>query len=357
MKRFILVFIGGVALLVGACDSENEFTSRITPLDSFITSVELPLGECVIDNLVNPQGVDVRDSLILIRDNSLGRFASIYGMSGFHIVDFVHRGRGPGETSNLLKVSFCNDSVICAMIASETLLYYNVNELLDGKVLPYNSYTLKNNYAFSTIAPCNDSTIFFVGKNLQDKSNSTRFCICNTHNDDVVYWGEFPSQDEVIKAAPADDYTRQTIYQGWPQICPDKTKIVTYYYYALGFDIITMDNLQVNSVFYQYSAVKPEYIPQLGINVIRENKDALCGFLDAACTNQGIYLLYSGKCFADATHDIGRYILHYDWVGNPIQCYKLPIEVDAFCIDESGNNFYVCYNNESYGEILRISIK
>lgn len=350
MKKYFLLL-----LLFVSCKS------RSVPEEvfgDFAVRVELSSPETVIGDLVNPKHLAVSDSFVLFKEDTDSTTVALYDTSGNHITNFLWKGRGPGETTNTLDVSFYNDKVIQAFVYLESIYLYEIEKLLAGDGMPYMTYALsQGDYASSTMIQCGLDSLFYIGKNPEAEVNNTRFCLRDMRNDVLSVFGEYPKKDDKIAEVPEDDYSRPTAYQGRPLLKPDHTKIVVPYYYAVGFDVVDVKNQSVEySKFYQYPGVECKYIPQIKATVVKSDEEKYRGFLDVCCSDNSVYFLFSSKKLGDPSCSEGRYVLKYSWEGKPECCYVLDSEVAYIAIDRDEKYLYVCRHDINGSTIDRYSL-
>ena len=354
MKK--LLFFALFCVLLISCKEKDILFRDV--LSDFDVVVELSAPKTIIDNLLNPVHLSVCNSLILFSEKTDSTTTVLYDTSGNHIINFLWKGRGPGETANTLDVSFYNDMIIQASVHPERIFLYDINQLLSGKQMPCGIHSLDaGDYASATILQCDDDVLFYVGKDPKSKINDNRFCIRDIKRNILYSFGRFPEEDIVISEFPEEDYSRQTAYQGRPVLKPDHTKIVVPYYYAVGFDIVNRDERIVEcSNFYQYPGVECQYISQIKATAVKRNEEKYRGFLDACCSDESIYFLYSAKKLGDPGNVYGKYVLKYNWKGEPECCYILDREVVNIAIDKNEKYLYVCFHDIEGGSIERYSL-
>lgn len=88
------------------CVSCNNAVHAVTDvLDTFPCTVELNGRDTVIAQLLAPSDIIVTDSLLIVGEPQANPMVSLYDLSGRCLSRFLQKGRGPGETLNLMKVS------------------------------------------------------------------------------------------------------------------------------------------------------------------------------------------------------------------------------------------------------------
>lgn len=350
-----------VILLSGlfSCEKHNS-VSTIDVLKQFSKTIELSQPEVLISDLLDPAGIIKLDSLLVISEPMNDPMLTMYSISGKHIANFLRKGRGPGETSNLLFATSYTDSTFQVTVDPESVFLYKMKDVLSGKTLPYCEFNLPiGKYAFSTILKYNDDDYLYIGKDSEKHDNNdNRFCVYHADSKTIDSFGVYPEKDESIVEFPTEDYSKLNAYQGRPVLKPDHSKSVISYYYAVGFDIIDLKTLHIEkSLFYQYPQVEVSYIPELKINAIKRDLNSLRGFLDVWCNDDSIYFLYSGKFFSNSDHSAGKYILKYNWDGEPLCIYQLDQEISCFTLDKGETTIYAGLSEGMSACIICYSLK
>jgi len=325
-----------------ACGVREYNTFDFEIFEDFPSEANLVKEEIVLSDLLYPRGLVLIDSLLFINERQSDPMIVCYNTMTGVKTSFLRKGRGPGETTNLLNVVAYGDSMIQATVEPETLFIYSADSIRNA-TLPTDIISLKaGHYGFSTITKVGLRSLIYIGKDVDNKkSNNTRFCIYDTKTGQVDCFGEYPIDDKSLKHIPAEDFSRPTAYQGEIIVKPDGSSAVAFYFYAVGFDIIDIDKREITtSKFYQYPGVTSSYIPEIGANAIRRVPKAHTGFIDSFVSNDHIYFLYSDKRFEDSRYSSGKHILKYDWKGIPVGHYVLDEEIDTFTIDKDERYLY-----------------
>lgn len=74
-------------------------------LATFPETLELTVCDTVIADLIEPSDIILVDSHFVIREPQGNPMNSVYDISGRCVRQFLQRGRGPGETNNLMGTS------------------------------------------------------------------------------------------------------------------------------------------------------------------------------------------------------------------------------------------------------------
>lgn len=305
-------------------------------------------------DLPETSGIIVWDSLVILGGSANDPMISVYDVSGKLLAACLRKGRGPGETAQLLRLSPGDDATFQAAVDPESVFLYRFDSIAAGNRLPHRIYALPpGNHAFPAATHIGSGKLLYVGRQPRD-ANSKRYCIFDTNAGTVRPFGDYPSDDRAIREYPTDDNSKLTAYQGFPVLKPDRSKAVVIFYYAEGFEILDVCDPGVRkSVFYQYPQVDLAYIPEFKIHVVKRREDSFRGFLNAWCSDNAIYVLHSGKRFSDPSYGTGRYILKYDWDGEPLCLYRLDRAVSCFALDETESFLFAVSSGEDAVELLR----
>ena len=344
-KLSIITFL--LLMILISCN-ENIPKHNLEELD-IVQSVFLTEPEIVVADLFStPSDIISSDSLVIFCDRRSKDMIQVYSENGQFITGLLQNGRGPGESTNILKISNGANHSIYATVANETIFVYNLKKVMEGNTLPDNIIALPNgSYAFSSIAAL-DSSLFYVGKNIANiGANQTLYCLYNLKSEQMSYFGSLPEEDTNTDNYPVKDNTIQTIYQGEPLSRPDNKKVIVPFYYSVGFEIVDVPGKKVDiSKFYTMPDVDIITLPEIGINAVKRKESSWVGFLDVKCTQEFFYLLYSGKTFGEPTYSSGNCILKYDWDGNLKVKYILDRNISSFCLSSEENAFLCVSENE-----------
>lgn len=352
-KALRIIVVCFLALLLFSCDS-NATKNNMLEIDN-IESIYLSEPDIIIKDLIAPSDIISYDTLVFLCDRHSEDMVQAYSYNGQIISSFLKYGRGPGESTNILKIFNGFNHDIYANVSNGLIFVYGIYDILNGHLLPKKTISLpKGNASFSSISVL-DSSLFYVGKNLLDiNDNKTLYCIYDLYDNTMSHFGSLPIEDTQIENYPLNDFTIQTIYQGEPMCRPDAKKVIVPFYYSLGFEIIDVHEQKVeHSKFYTLPDVQIVSIPDINIAGVKKKLKSKVGFLDVRCTHDNFYLLYSGKNFGHPTYYQGNYILKYDWNGRLQNKYVLDREISSFCLSSIDNSFFCIQENESGSCVLK----
>lgn len=324
--------------------------------NDFKDVVNLSEEICVSKECIAPQHLVLIDTLLFYEEQKDWHLLRCLNLKTGKIKNFLSRGNGPNEALNVINLSFYlkENNFLQAFVSPEMIHLYNMADMANSEVRPFQEIKMaEGQYAYSSAFLIGQEEVFYAGK--KDENDTCRYCVYDFKKDSLYSYGTFPREDLNCQNFPTTDSSRQLAYQGHFVTSPDGKKLFFYFYYALGFEIIDIENRKIDfSKFYQYPDVAINHIPQLGINKLSCNPDSYRGFLDASATENHIYVLYADKHFNE-DYSSGSHVLEYDWYGNPLKHYKLDVEVTSISIDEEENYLY-CTTNEEDGRIIKYEI-
>ena len=270
---------------------------------------------------------------------------------------FIGFGRGPGETTNILDLSFYDEKTVLACVDLGGRRIIKKNSLIGGRTAPVFTYRLANGqYAFPNIVKISDS-VLYCGKNMEDVDNSTNWCIEDIASGKIRCFGEYPDND-MTRAIPAHDYSRQTAYQTPIALSPNKKHAVAYFFYTLGFDILDVEKARVSSSHvYSPLGVEVRYNDVLKANFVSKDPGALRGFLEAAVTERYIYLLASLKKFEDDNYASGREVYRYFWDGTPDRHFHLNLPTCSIAVSSDDKTLYAIKNGVNHDSLVKYVIE
>ncbi len=343
-------------VVLTCCSCKEQQVKIVDVRSNFSTKIQLSSPQNFISDILEPTQIVICDSLLFISDRHNSSMINVYDLNGNHITETLYKGRGPGESSNILRI-FANNHHLYASVADGNIYCYHLDDIRNNKRLPDRVLSLPDNlYSFPSISVANNQ-LLFVGRN-NDLSNicQTRFCCYNIDKQILQEFGEFPLTDKSLYSYPQNDYSKYTAYQGHIHPSPDGNKAVVIYFYAVGLDIININQKEIKtSVFYQYPEVELVNIGDTAVKTVKRKEKSKRGFLDVWCNNEYIYVLYSDKQF-NQEYNQGCYILKYDWDGNPICEIELDREALCISIDQHNRYLYVVTPTDTGSDIVRYEL-
>ena len=329
LLRKIVAVIAFTATIF-SCDN-----NKVDLLEGFDKPIELPVHR-TIENvfLKTPFGILVRDSIIIAWDSTEGKQVSVYSTSDGRLLSgFLNVGRGPGEALHVDDMYIKKDTLYAATYP-EQLYSYSLDDLLGMESVVPNSV-----YEYGGVF--NPSGITAFSKNNGDERNTTMYRTAGFNGGSLLFWGIFPEDDPLDY--PLTDFSKQLAYQGHFFV-PENIGKALYLFdtYAIGFDILDMDNLTVEHHFYRYPQVKMDFYPEFEITSVDYADKYQPGFKSASANDSGFYLLYEDKELFQ-----GCYILSFDWESTPRKLFHVSESLSDICIDSNNHYLYAVSGEET----------
>lgn len=331
-------------------------SGQISQIETDFSSV-VSLDDCsVIDIPDCIERLEIRGDCIILKVSSEEQQACLMDFSSNSRHYFLARGRGPGETTNLLDISFYDEHTVQASVDPESVMLFDVDSLMNGKTAPEFVYKLADgHYAFPNIVKLPES-VLYCGKNTGSSSNSTNYCIEEVGSGSIRGFGPFPD-DEITNSIPSNDYSLQTAYQAKIRTSPDNKRAVAYYFYILGFEILDTEKADVvSSRLYSPLGAKVTQNEILKASLVTRDPDAMRGFLDVAVTERYIYLLSSLKRFNEEDYNKGRDIFRFLWDGRPDKHFQLKFPTGSIAVSSDDKVLYAIKNETDHDALVKYAI-
>ncbi|MCX4366336.1 MAG: BF3164 family lipoprotein, partial [Bacilli bacterium] len=167
-----------------------------------------------------------------------------------------------------------------------------------------------------------------------------RYCVLDSSGQVHNTFGEWPYRDEDEKKVSG--IVRSQAYMFGIAPSPSKTKFIAS---LLSADILSFYQLENDSVHLLKETILtyPDYEYRNSPTVYSgASKDSPINYLCATCSENYVYVLYSGKNFRqDALASFsGNVIYVYTWNGNKIAMLKSDKMLGKICLAEDGKTMY-----------------
>lgn len=337
-----------------SCSSRQQYAE----LECDFTSVEYLDEYGTIDVPDFIERIDAKGDYFVFKISNRPQQACLIDITKNRKQFFMTKGRGPGETTNLIDISFYDEHTVQASVDPESIMLFDVDSLLAGKTMPESVYRLpKGQYAFPNITKISEHQVLYCGKCSDNSENTTNYCIENIETGMINGFGKYPD-DEITKSIPTDDYSLQTAYQANVKSSPDKKRAVAFYFYILGFDILDTETPSVTSShLYSPLGAKVTYKEVLNANFVTRDPEALRGFLDVTTTDQYIYLLASLKRFCDDNYAKGQEVYRFSWDGTPDKHFQLNSPTGSIAVSADDKILYAIKNESDHDALAMYKIQ
>lgn len=321
------IILGLIMLFLFSCCSGNQETVREENVMCH------PIcGEDYI--LGGPNAMAILDSILVVVDvksDSLFHFFNI--KAGKYIRKSGVRGHGPSEFTVVSSLNLY-DKGSFSFYDINKKKFYKMNFLKNNDVQFTPLFSVDSIFPFKVYPLSNDQ---FITSGLYD---NYRFSLMGSDGRVQSTFGEWPFRDESEKKVSGQ--IRAQAYMFELAISPSKTKFLASLYSAdiLAFYQMSADSIHlIKESILSYPDYKYRNNPT---NFSGTSKEAPMYYLCAACSDDYIYVLYSGKTFRK--HGLGAFggneIYVYTWKGDKIAVIKSDKILRELCLSEDGKSMY-----------------
>lgn len=335
MKNLIIV----ASIFFASCSNAKEDPvisefSRVIELKGTTTPIESKnLGE-VVD-------IQIMGSLLILNEMFSDKIYKVFDINTGRLIEkCITKGKGPNEVLYPSRIHICDDHIFAQYDkGKKQLLFFLLAEGQDSII----QFKHKSNVGTEKLEtyPINESDIICTGI-----FQEGRYCLYNIISGRGTISGEYPEQKELSKLNRAN---KSIIYQPTITLKPDKKKFASFEGMAGYWEI-----MEINSTAVIKAYSKNYYPPKIDIVAGQTGfkKDNLYAFHSACCTNNFIYVVYSGRSMNEfgSEYYAGDNLLVYDWNGNPIVNYKLDHSLKIMTFDQKRMQVYGLVTNPVTGE-------
>lgn len=321
------VLLGMIILFLHSCQSGNQETIReenviCQPIcgDDYIMGG--PNAMALSDSILAI--VDVKsDSLLLFFNVKEGRYIRKVGV----------RGQGPSEFSVLSSLESRGGSSFSFYDINKRTFFYT-NMTTDEDVRFISAFHVDSVFPFEVHSMANGR---FIASGIYD---NYRFCLLDSSGQVQSTFGEWPYRDEVEKNVSG--MVRSQAYMFNIATSPSKTKFVAS---LLSADILAFYQLENDLVHLIKETILtyPEYEYRNNpTSYSGASRDAPMNYLSATCSEDYVYVLYSGKSFREnaLASFLGNIIYVYTWSGDKLAVLKSDKLLGKICLAEDGKAMY-----------------
>lgn len=288
----------------------------------------------------------ISDSNYLIaHDRDMDSYFSLTDLEKNEIIArFGRRGMGPGEVNNPpSEIVPLNHNEFCFWDYNlRTLFTINYNNP-ENDLSAYKAFTIPNKELnILNLVPLKNEK--YVGIGLFDEG---RYLLLDSQGRGISYNYDYPQFDGDETFSNAH---KAIAFQGHLRQKPDGNR----FYFACTkseiLEIFSLDNNKITKIA-EYHGEYAQFVPEtFGNNSIATatKKESKVRFVSTDCTDEYIYLLYSGRIIADGHYQayLASTILVFDWDGKPVKRYNLDKNIRCITINQYNNKIYG-YDQES----------
>lgn len=310
-----------------SCRSGNE---EIIPIENVICK---PI--CGDDYIMGgPNAMALSDSILTVVDVKSDSMLLLFNMkSGKYLRKIGARGQGPSEFTVLSSLE-SQDGSIFSFYDINKKTFYHTNMLTEKDVRFTSVFHVDSVFPLEIHSIANGR---FIASGFYD---NYRFCLLDSCGQVQSTFGEWPYRDEVEKKVSG--IVRSQAYMFNIATSPSKTKFIAS---LLSADILAFYQLEDDSVHLIKETIftYPNYEYRNNPTTYSgTSKDAPINYLCATCSEDYVYVLYSGKTFRkDALAAFtGNLIYVYRWSGEKLAILKSDKMLGKICLSEDGKSMY-----------------
>lgn len=317
-------------ILVAICSCTSQDTHQTI---SYKHRVFVHSDSCILGR---PYLLALSDSILTVVDQNNEKMLYMFdATSGKSLGGYVKRGQGPDEYYSISQLGNWKDG----------LFFYDINKRVVAEIGFKDSiqiipkFNLGKNVHFSFASLDND--VFIASGFYQDG----RFCILKDSGTKQEYFMDYPSRDEAEKKV-----TNQIKFQAYSgklvvhpsgnqfMFCTGMADMLSFYTYDNDKILLTKE---INKTFpdYKYDNENKRFT---GFSA---HSDEV--YLYACGTEKNVYLLYSGKSYAEAGERafLSSRIDVYNWEGEKVNTLMLDIPIKSMVVSEDDSTMYAISMN------------
>ena len=256
---------------------------------------------------------------------------------------YLSSGRGPGEAIGALSSGVSNNILWTHDVTLNKILTANIEkESLNTNEIVFKEYPLEDRFYMMEYK--DSLSLFGVGY------NNSLFKIQQVD----LFTGKIKKQFGEFKYIPNDkpSDSYKSANKCFILAKPSGEKVVLTYRFA---DIIEIFDLNKNTSIASHGPevfhVDFNPLQVKSFNVMGRTSKTRYAFINAAVTDNYIYVLYSGKLSNTKNSYFGSYIFVYDWDGNPIK--KIILDREALSLTVSKNDKDIYIYDPNNGQIMK----
>lgn len=345
-KIFIIIFLF-------SCNNDSYKIKNLNDYFRNCNQSKAILEEVQITDLMLgiPTQMVIIDTFLIIKDKySKDEFSLIDLKNKKLITRFGKYGAGPNEIMVPININHRkNDNILEFKIS-------NPNRLAQIHVNEFSEYS-KNQDIKIDIFPLNfkdinlDYLIWFpeIEKYISGGAfPDSKYISFNSEFSNINYFGEYPDSEYKNNI---NNPLLSSAYQGKFITKPNGTKVAHLHFMCDLINIIKSD--KTIKSFHTYN-------PEIKIinGQTATSRKTRYGYVDGACSDEYIYLLYSGRTFEEyaTSAELAEHLYVFDWELNPIKYYKLPKPATSLTISNDRLKLYLTCLEESDIRLYKMKI-
>ena len=314
-----------------ACTSQGKQEKHQTI--SYKHRVLVHSDSCILGK---PIQIALSGSYLAITDLNNDKVLYVFNsQTGKKVGEYVNRGQGPGEYYSIFSLGRWKDGMYLFDVNKREMAEIAFKDSV--RIIPRMSFGRE---LHPTFVPLNDDT--FIASGFYPEG---RFCLIKDSGKQKEYIIEYPSRDDAEKEVT--NFAKSQAYSGGIVAHPSGTLFMAYVIKADMLSFYSYENGNVRLIKetlnsfpdYKYDKENQRYL-----GVSRHNSDA---YLWGCGTDKYVYLLYSGKNYADDEEKtfISSQIEVYNWECEKVKTLMLDIPIQGMVVSEDDSTMYAIVLN------------
>lgn len=259
------------------------------------------------------------------------------------------RGQGPNEASIITSLTSPNGKHFTVYEPNRRILYGL--QWKEGKCMTDVLLRIrKGNTGFhQKVYPLGNT---FLSTGFYEKQP---FCLIDSFGNISDTFGEYPYRDEAERETSG--IVKGQVYQGGITVSSSRNRMVAYSILGNNLQFYQIDT-KMPTLLYEEHAEFPEYKYE-GENYLGASRKNKLTYLDAAASDNRIYLLYSGKTIDKEGMDAfsGNVIYVYDWGGKRLAELQCNRPLRCITLSPDGNTMYAMTADDNPQPMMFRTIK
>ena len=321
--------LGGILiLLLLSCRSSNQETIRV---ENIICQPIICEDNYIIGG---PREMALSDSILAVMDAKSDSMLLFFNVkSGKYLGKAGIRGQGPSEFTVLSSLESHGGGSFSFYDINKKTFYYTNSVMGDGvQFIP--AFRVDSGLPLEVHPMANGK---FIAPGIYEKY---RYCVLDSNGQVHSTLGEWPYRDKDEKTVSG--IVRSQAYMFGIASSPSRTKFVAY---LMSADMLSFYQLENDSLHLRKETIVtyPDYEYRNNpTDYSGASRDSPLVYLWATCSEDYVYLLYSGKNFRQnaLASFSGDMIYVYNWNGDKIAMIKSDKMLKQICVAKDGKTMY-----------------
>ena len=322
MKKLWLLLV----VILYACGSQNKQEGHQT--ENCKHRIFVHSDSCILGK---PYLIALSDSILFVTDsNNEKMLYAFHATSGKEIGGYLTRGQGPNEYLSISSLGRWRDGMYLYDVNKREMAEIEFKDSI--RIIPRMSF---GRDLHPTFVPLNDD--IFIASGYYPEG---RFCLIKDFGKQKEYIMEYPLRDEAEKEVT--NFAKSQAYSGGLVVHPSGTSFMAYVGKAdmLSFYKYNDGSVQIIKEIYKtYPDYKYDKENKRYLAISRHNPFT---YLWGCGTGKYVYLLYSGKSYAEAGERafLSSQIDVYNWSGEKVKTLLLDIPIQGMTVSEDDSTMY-----------------